>query len=327
MINAIFAFFGTELVAVTAAEAQNPRKTIPKATRLTFYRIIFFYCLSVLFVGMLVPYNSTDLAFANTANTSAAASPFVVAAKLAGVPVIAHIINTCILFFVFSASNSDLYIASRTMYSLASTGNAPAIFRRTTRRGVPIYAVGISALFSLLAFMNVSSDSTVVFGYFVNVATILALLTWTSILVTHIYWMRARKAQNIPNSVLPYYSPFGLWGSYVAVFFCIILALTKNFDVFTGLTAAAPFGLTKYKTFITAYIGIPAYLILLFGHKLITKSKGVKPQEADFYTGKDIIDREEEEFLASKEAKRERDEASGKRGFGWFYRTFVQWLF
>jgi amino acid transporter len=210
MVNATFAYLGTELVGVTVAEAQNPRKTVPRAIKLTFYRILFFYCLSVLLVGMLVPYNSEKLAFATKETTGASASPFVVAADIAGIKVLPHIINACICVFVFSASNSDLYIASRTLYGLASNDQAPAIFKRTDKRGVPIYALGFSALFGLLAFMNVSDDSTKVFGYFVNLTTIFGLLTWISILVTHIYWCRARKAQNITNSMLPYVAPLGV---------------------------------------------------------------------------------------------------------------------
>ena len=66
------------------------------------------------------------------------------------------------------------------------------------------------------------------------------------------------------------------------------------------------------------------YLILIFGHKIWTKSKGVRPHECDFYTGKDIIDREEEEFLAAQAAeKANKPEKRGAR----FYRRFVSWLF
>jgi amino acid transporter len=111
---------------------------------------------------MIVPYNSPDLAFANKQSTSANASPFVVAATVAGVKVLPHIINACILVFVLSASNSDLYIASRTLYGLASDEAAPAIFKRTNKRGVPYPALAVSAAISCLAFMNVSTSSTVV---------------------------------------------------------------------------------------------------------------------------------------------------------------------
>ncbi|KAI5459689.1 amino acid permease/ SLC12A domain-containing protein [Mariannaea sp. PMI_226] len=320
MVTATFAYLGTELVGVTVAEAQNPRKTIPKAIKLTFYRILIFYCLSVLLVGMIVPYNSENLIFANKAKTGASASPFVVAAEVAGVKIVPHILNACICVFVFSASNSDLYIASRTLYGMASDGSAPAIFKRTDSRGVPVYALCFSALFACLAFLNVSDDSAAVFGYFVNLTTIFGLMSWISILVTHIYWCRARKAQDLRDEALPYVAPLGIWGSYGALAVCIIVALTKNYDVFVG----GDFGKAKYKTFITGYLGIPMYLILIFGHKFITKSKGYKAHEVDLYTGKDIIDREENEFLAWKAAK---EEAEGPARGGWFYRTFVAWLF
>ncbi|KAI1467040.1 putative amino acid permease [Daldinia caldariorum] len=331
MVTATFAYLSTELVGVTVGEAQNPRKTIPRAIKLTFYRIVVFYCVSILLIGMCVPYNSPDLIFAtdpsknpnagkNANSSNASASPFVVAIKLAKIPALDHILNACILLFVFSAANSDLYIASRTLYGLSSDGAAPSIFRKTDSRGVPLYSLFTSAAFALLAFLNVSDDSKQVFSYFVNLTTIFGLLTWISILVTHIWFVRARRAQNLTNDMMPYKAPLGLWGSYAALFMCILIALTKNYDVFTGDWSK------KYPTFITGYLGIPIYLILILGHKAWTKSKGVRPHECDFYTGKDIIDREEEEFLASQAAKRAATPET-HQGLARFYRRFVSWLF
>ncbi|CAG7921093.1 unnamed protein product [Penicillium olsonii] len=324
MVSATFAYLGTELVGVTVGEAQNPRKTIPKAIKLTFYRILVFYVLSVLLVGTLVPYNSPKLLFAlgdgNKAKGSAAASPFVVAIELANIPILSHILNACILLFVFSAANSDLYIATRTIYGLAREGKAPKIFARTDARGVPVPALAISSLIALLAYMNVSGDSRVVFKYFVNLVTIFGLLTWISILVTHIYFVRARKAQGVPESELAYKAPFGVAGSYFALGFCILISLTKNYDVF--IHKPATYGNFDYKNFITAYLGIPLYLIMIAGYKIVTKSKGVHPLEADLFSGKDEIDREEAAYLAAKEADAERNKDSG-----WFYRKFVSWLF
>jgi amino acid transporter len=317
-INAVFAYLGTELIGVTVGEAQNPRKTIPRAIKLTFYRILFFYCLSVFFLGMLVPYNDPKLKTAVGSGTKASASPFVVAIRNANIPHLPGIVNGCILLFTFSASNSDLYIASRTLYGLATQGHAPKIFAWTDKRGVPVPALALSACFCLLAMMNVSDDSIVVFGYFVNLVSIFGLLTWISILVTHIYFLRGRKAQGLTDDKMPYVAPFGRIGSYIALFFCCLIALTKNFGVFTK----GSYGSFDYKNFITGYLGIPLYLIMIFGYKWWHKTKTVKPIEADFYTGKDEIDREEEAFLAHKAATQ-----SEKKGGNWFYRTFVAWLF
>jgi len=317
-VNAVFAYLGTELIGVTVGEAQNPRKTIPRAIKLTFYRILFFYCLAVFFLGMLVPYDDNLLAFANKATAKASASPFVVAIRIAGIRQLPGILNACILLFTFSASNSDLYIASRTIYGLAEQGHAPRIFSWTDKRGVPVPALAISALMCCTAFMNASSDSKTVFGYFVNLTTIFGLLSWISLLVSHIFFVRARRAQGITNDQMAYTAPFGLIGSYIALFFCCLIALTKNFNVFTK---SSKYGNFDYKNFITGYLGIPIYLICIFGYKFIMKSKMVKPHEADFYTGKDEIDREEEAFLAA-QAEKKKD---GKNA-GWFYKTFIAWL-
>jgi hypothetical protein len=75
------------------------------------------------------------------------------------------------LIFVFSASNSDLYIASRTLHGLAVKKQAPTIFAVTDKRGVPFYALGLSALIACIAFLNVAEDSAEVFGYFVNLVS------------------------------------------------------------------------------------------------------------------------------------------------------------
>ena len=328
---------GTELVGVTVGEAQNPRRNVPRAIKLTFWRICIFYILSVLLLGMNVPFNSDQLIFASKKSNSAAASPFVVAIKLAGVDVLPGFLNGCILLFVFSASNSDLYIASRTIHGLAIKRQAPAFLAKTDKRGVPYFALGLSACFCCLAFMNVSTSSKTVFGYFVNLVSIFGLLTWISILVSHIYFVKARKAQGITDAMMPYKSPFGRNGSIFALAFCCLIALTKNFTVFTR--SPSTYGNFDYKNFITGYLGsrsraclvnegfanasiVPLYLIMIFGYKLIYKTKGWKPHEADLFTGKDVIDADEQEWLAKKAEER----AAGKHA-GWWYRHTLGILF
>ncbi|KAL8690639.1 MAG: hypothetical protein Q9218_003953 [Villophora microphyllina] len=320
-VTATFAYLGTELVGVTVGEAQNPRRVIPRAIKLTFWRIVVFYVLSVLLIGMLVPYNSKALSFATKQSTGASASPFVVAMIESGIHGLPGFLNACILIFVFSAANSDLYIATRTLYGLAKEGNSHSIFARTDKRGIPIYALGLSATIACIAFLNCANDSKKVFGYFVNLVTIFGLLTWISILVTHIYFVKARRAQGIEKHQMAYTAPFGLYGTYFALVFCIIIALFKNFDVFVHVKGRETGVKFDYVNFITGYLGIPLYLGMIFGYKAMTKTKGWTPLTADLLTGKDAIDREEEEFLANKAAKRD----DSKKG-GWFYRRFVAWL-
>lgn len=197
---------------------------------------------------MVVPYDSPQLIFATDASTSAAASPFVVAIVIAGIPTLPGFLNGCILIFVFSAANSDLYIASRTLHGLALKGQAPRIFATTNRRGVPYYALGLSALIACIAFLNVAESSETVFGYFVGLVSIFGLLTWISILVSHIYFVKARQAQGVDPASLRYKSPFGRTGSIIALAFCCLIALTKNFAVFIK----GDYGAFDYKNFIVS---------------------------------------------------------------------------
>ncbi|KAF7918176.1 uncharacterized protein EAE97_011947 [Botrytis byssoidea] len=324
--TAVFAFLGTELVGVTVGEAANPRKVIPKAIKLTFYRILLFYVVLVFFLGMLVPYNSKLLLDSNTKSNSASASPFVVAIKISGIQFLPAIFNACILIFVFSAANSDLYIASRTLFGLASEGKAFKIFKRTDRRGVPIYALGLSTAFCLLAFLGVNTASYTVFGYFVNLVTMFGLLTWISILISHIYFVRARRAQGIQNTELAYVAPLGIYGSYGALVFCILIAFFKGFALFcykkTAKAGTTP--VFDHSTFITTYLAIPLYIIMFFGYKYSMKTKVLRPEEADLFSGKARIDAQEQEYLAQEAARRgSNEETKWER----IYRLTLGWAF
>lgn len=118
---------------------------------------------------------------------------------------------------------------------------------------------------------------------------------------------------------MPYKAPLGIIGSYVALFFCVLVASTRSFNVFIH---SSEYGSFDYKTFITSYLGIPMYVLSFFAWKYLKKTERVKPHNADIWTGKAAIDREEAEFVARKAIE---DQHAG----GWkkFYNRFLSWLF
>ncbi|CAH0027969.1 unnamed protein product, partial [Clonostachys rhizophaga] len=320
MIQAVYAFGGTELVGVTVAEAKNPRIAMPKAVKMTFFRIAFFYIVSVFLLGMVVPYNSPELAFALTAKTSAAASPFVVAITNAKIRGLDHVINASLLIFVVSSAVSDLYISTRTLYGIACDGKAPKILTRTTKLGVPYVPMIIPLAFTCLSYMSVQAGAKQVFNYLTNMVAIFGMLTWIGILVSHVGFIKATKAQHIPDDRFPYRSPFGLIGSYIALTFLSILILTKSFDVFMG-------GF-DYKGFIVGYIGLPVYLMLLFGYKFWCGTRRVKNSEADLVTGVPTISFAEERARHEVEVhERAKHQTGVVRVIGQVYRRTLAWLF
>lgn len=131
VIAAGFAFGGSEGIIAAAGEAKDPRKNIPTAIRIIFFRILVFYVLGSLAVGLIVPYDDPRLL---GGGAGAAASPWVIGIVNAGIPVLPSILNAVILISAISVANNMLFNASRYLYSLAQCGQAPRFFLRCTSR-------------------------------------------------------------------------------------------------------------------------------------------------------------------------------------------------
>lgn len=153
-INAGYSYSGTETVVLTAAEASNPTKQIPKASKRVLYRICLFNIGSALIVGMVVPYTHPAL-LGGTGN--AASSPFVIAIKDAGIKVLPSIINAVILTSAWSAGNTFVYVSSRTLVGLAHGGAAPKCFKKVDKRGVPYWSVTLTLAMGALAYLSEST--------------------------------------------------------------------------------------------------------------------------------------------------------------------------
>ena len=169
LIQASFTIAGPDYVSMAAGEAENPRVVMPSAYNKVFYRLTAFFVLGSLAVGINVPYTDAELASAFSNNEpGAAASPYVVAMNRLGITVLPDIVNALVLTAAFSAGNSYVYCASRSLFGLALEGKAPRIFARCNRNGVPVYCVLLVLLLSLLSFLQVSSGSAQVLQWFVN---------------------------------------------------------------------------------------------------------------------------------------------------------------
>ncbi|KAF5026457.1 hypothetical protein F66182_1444 [Fusarium sp. NRRL 66182] len=252
IVQSTFAYTGTEVVGVAFGEAPNPKKTIRIAIRQTLWRIVFFYVIGAVVLGMAVPYTSDQLVGGTRQKTGAGASPFVIAVQLAGIPHFPDVINACLLVFVLSAANSDIYIGSRTLFGLAHDRQAPAIFSRTNGNGVPLAGVIFTSLFAALAYMNASQSSSQVFGYLVSLVTVFGALNWVNVLVSYIRFTRGLKAQGISRRSMPYRGVLQPYGAYFS------LSLTVLIVIFNGYGAFIPH--FSASTFTTSYIGVAVYL-------------------------------------------------------------------
>ncbi|EDR13114.1 APC amino acid permease [Laccaria bicolor S238N-H82] len=278
LVQAAFSFQGMELVAIAAAETESPRRNITKAMRRVLFRIITFYILGIIMVGMLVAYN--DPALLQNSGT-AAQSPFVIAINRAGVRVLPHIINAAIFSSAFSAGNSFVYSASRILHGLAVRGQAPRIFACCTKDGLPIYAVIVASSFSLLSFLNIYSGPERVFNWFVYLSATAGFSGWFSMNLTYIFFYRGMKEQEFDVVQNAYHNPWqpNPWQPYLAYWGC---AWSAIFVLINGLTVF--FGKFNVSGFFAAYINIPIFFILYFGFKYTMGTNIVHPRDGDFVT-------------------------------------------
>lgn len=227
-VTAAFAFGGTELVGLAAAEAADPRKSLPTATKQVFWRISFFYIISLFLVGLIVPSDSPDLLGSSGANTKA--SPFVLAIKTAGVKGLPSVFNAVITISVISVANSCTFGSTRTMQALGARGMGPKFLTYIDSKGRPLWCVLIQIAFGFIAFVGEASSGSTVFTWLLSLSGLSYFFVWGSICLSHIRFRSGWRAQGHTLDELPYRASFGVIGSYIG-FFLNAIALIATFYV------------------------------------------------------------------------------------------------
>lgn len=275
MTQAAFSFIGTEIVAIAAGEAKNPRRNIPRAIKKVYVRILLFYILGTFIIGVLVPSSDPDLGVESTAFSS----PFVIAIRRAGIKGLPSVINAALLTSAWSAASSDLYTSTRALYGLAISRNAPRIFARTSRTGLPYISLAFCAAFCCLAYMGINTGSNKVFGWFSNMTAIAGLMTWFGIGYTYTRWYAGLKAQGIDRRTLPFRSPLQPFAAWYVVGSTFTVCFFSGFGVF--LTDS-----WDTATFVTNYLPFVLFPIMyIIGRFVMYRSPQVKPQDMDFVSG------------------------------------------
>ena len=270
-IVAGYSFQGTELVGVAAGEAENPEKTIPKAIRTIFWRILLFYIGAIAVIGFLIPY--TDPNLLNAAEDNIAVSPFTLVFDRAGIAVAAGLMNAVILTSVLSAGNSGLYASTRMLYSLSRMGQAPRFFGKLSNHDVPMRALVATASIGMFGFLTSIVGDGAAYTFLLTLSALAGFLTWIGISYSHYHFRKALKAQGVPLTALPYKAPFFPAGAVIALIMCFGVVLGQAYGpVTTGENVFA---------ILSPYLGIPVFLALLFAHKRVTGSRAVKPEESD----------------------------------------------
>ncbi|OAP57211.1 hypothetical protein AYL99_07949 [Fonsecaea erecta] len=285
-VTASFAFGGTELTGLAAAEAQNPRKEIPKATRQVVWRICIFYLINLFLIGLIVPENSP---LYNGPGAESRHSPFVIAIELAGIKALPSIFNAMILISVMSVANSCTFASTRTFQALAQHGMGPKLFAYVDKKGRPLVVTLLQLLFGCLAFLNLDKNGGGnVFNWLLALSGLSSFFIFGSIAVAHIRFRAAWKYQGHSVDELPFKAAFGIWGSYV----CAVLNLVCLIAQF--YVALYPVGgpYLNATIFFQDYLAGPFIAVLYVGWKVWSWFKVkehrplyVKIKDIDIYSG------------------------------------------
>ena len=213
MLLVFFAYIGTGIMGMAAAETEHPERTVPQATRIVTLLIVSLYTLSAMFIVALLPADQID----------AKESPFVQLFTIFNIPYAGSVVNFILLTAALSALNSQVYSSSRMLLSLATNHQAPAGIAYQNKKGVPVVAIGISGTVLLCTAMLSYILPEKIFIYTVSASGFLGLINWLSVSLTHYYYRK--KMLKIAPKKLKYKAPgypYLSWICFGAVLIAIL---------------------------------------------------------------------------------------------------------
>ncbi|MFT0893089.1 amino acid permease [Pseudochelatococcus sp. G4_1912] len=244
----MFSFGGTELIGITAGEAEEPRKSIPRAIKQVMWRILLFYIGSLAVLMIIFPWNKIGME----------GSPFVTIFSKLGIGSAANILNFVVLSAAISVYNSAIYSNGRMLFSLAEQGNAPRIFMKVSTNQVPYVAILFSSACTLGAVVLNYLIPGSAFMQVMAIAIAAAVITWGLIILMHLRFRRMHAAR-IGELIFPaLFYPF-------ANYFCI------------GFMMVVMVAMTQLPDMKMAVFALPIWIGVLFvSYKLKTRTAALQ---------------------------------------------------
>lgn len=312
-MKAVFVEVAPEYLGMVAGEAENPRKTMPRAFKSVVYRLSIFYILGALSVGILLQHDNPSLVKAiSTGAAGANVSPYVIAMQNMNIKVLPHIVNALCITASFSAGNSQIYCSSRALYAMSKRGLAPKIFKVCTTNGIPIFGIALAIGWSCLSLLQLGDNANVALDWLINLTTACQVVNYFSMMITYLFFYKACKVQGVDRTTMPFQTWATKLQPYPAIF-----SLVLTFIVIFFLGAQAFIPSFDVDSFLYFYLLVFVDIAIFIGWKVIKRTKFVKPEEADLFSDLAEIDEHEREFYA-KNANAEKTDSWNK---------YLTWLF
>lgn len=218
----MFSFGGLELVGITAAEADNPQKSIPKATNQVIYRILLFYIGSLTILLSLYPWGKVV----------EGGSPFVLIFHALNSNLVATVLNIVVLTAALSVYNSCVYCNSRMLYGLAKQGNGPKSLLKVDGRGVPVIAIAVSATATAFCVLINYLIPGRAFELLMALVVSALVINWAMISLAHLKFRAAKNREGIEPKFKAFWYPFS---NYLCLVFMagilVIMYLTPGIQI------------------------------------------------------------------------------------------------
>ncbi|KAK9236962.1 amino acid permease-domain-containing protein [Lipomyces kononenkoae] len=325
VVQSVYCFSGTELVALTAGEARHPRKSLPRATLRIFFRIFILYMLGVFAIGMnvaagnnLLPsfftpwrvFDSQQVSWVYSPSqggncmsgvvnmkgfSNSNSSPWVIALQNGGHCVGAAVVTCCFVFCAWSAGNSFLYASSRTLYALAVQGKFPRVFQRCTKRGVPIISVLFTFMIAMTVFLVSFPNSTAITVYYWirRLTSVPGTLVWAGICLSYIrFYCGLQLRPDIVQRDMPSYpyrSPFQPYTAYFGLMGCVLLVIFNDMTIFIQF---------EWQYLFASYVSLVLFLLCFLGYKFWRRTRIVPLSQLDLDLGRREMDQYEAETAA-----------------------------
>ncbi|CAI1495558.1 MULTISPECIES: amino acid permease [Serratia] len=243
----MFSFGGLEMVGITAAEAADPRRSIPKATNQVVYRILIFYIGSLTVLLSLYPWHKVV----------EGGSPFVMIFHALNSNLVATLLNVVVLTAALSVYNSGVYANSRMLFGLATQGNAPKALTRVNKRGVPVLSIALSALVTSVGVLINYVMPGKAFELLMALVVSTLVINWVMICLAHLRFRAAKNRQGVIPVFKALWYPFG---NYLCLVFLSLILVIMYFS--EGIRISV--------------LLMPVWILLLWVGFMLTRRKGAK---------------------------------------------------
>ncbi|EAD5716941.1 amino acid permease [Listeria innocua] len=273
-----FSFQGTEMVGIAAGESATPEKSVPKAIKQVFWRILLFYIFAIFIIGMIIPYTNPNLLSAEA--TDVAISPFTLVFEKAGLAFAASVMNAVILTSVLSAGNSGLYASTRMLWAMARDKKAPKFLGKVNHRGIPMAALIVTTIVGAMTFITtLTENGTVIYTWLLSASGLTGFIAWVGIAISHYRFRKAFIKQGHDLNELKYKAKFFPFGPILALILCILVIVGQDYEAFLKPEFTNPAWWQKIGI---SYIGLPIFLIFWLSFKFTNKTKVIPLEDCKF---------------------------------------------